>query len=149
MMTLKESELVIKPEGDLLTRKPIREPICSLLLVGDQPHDSPVFGEHLRPDQDPEDGEDLQEEVLKDAGEELSGQRWSEEAGGQRSGSHPQAVLAEGLQQLLVVPVAHLTQQRQQTRHKLPLTANTGQLSSATFEPDNTHLTRFEPDQES
>lgn len=37
--------------------------------------------------------------------------------------SHPQVVFAaERLQQLLVVPVTHLTQKGQQTRHKLSLT---------------------------
>ena len=65
MMTLKESQLVISP-AEIRERK--CRPVGRLLLVGDQPHDSPVFGEHLRPDQDPEHGEDLQEEVLEDAG---------------------------------------------------------------------------------
>lgn len=38
--------------------------------------------------------------------------------------SHPQVVFAaERLQQLLVVSVAHLTQEGQQTRHKLSLVA--------------------------
>lgn len=43
------------------------------------------------------------------------------------SAAHPQVVLAaEGLQQLLVVSVAHLTQEGQQARHKLPLAAAEG-----------------------
>lgn len=63
--------------------------------------------------------------------QELTGQRSSESAGGRTSGSHPQAVLAEGLQQLLVVPVAHLSQERQQARHKLALTGQEIQDASA------------------
>lgn len=42
----------------------IEDSVSSVSLVGDQAHDGPVLGEHFRPDQDPEDGEDLQEEVL-------------------------------------------------------------------------------------
>lgn len=43
------------------------------------------------------------------------------------SAAHPQVVLAaEGLQQLLVVSVTHLTQQGQQAGHKLPLVAREG-----------------------
>lgn len=107
--------------------------ICCHLLVGDQPHDGPVFGEHLRPDQDAENGEDLEEEVLGEVGDALSAPRWAENAGGRRRRrSHPQVVFAEGLQQLLVVPVAHLPQQRQQTRHKLPLRGvHPGQFTQA------------------
>lgn len=37
----------------------------AVLLVGDQPHDGPVFRKHFWSDQDPEDCEDLKEEVLE------------------------------------------------------------------------------------
>ena len=39
--------------------------MCVVLLVGDQPHDGPVFREHFWSDQDPEDCEDLEEKVLE------------------------------------------------------------------------------------
>lgn len=50
---------------------------CSVLLIGDQAHDGPVFGKHLRPDQNPEHGEDLEEEVLEE--EEVWGWECQEE----------------------------------------------------------------------
>ena len=50
--------------------------MCSVTLVdslvGDQPHDSPVFRKHLGPDEDPEHREDLKEKVLEHAGDMLS-----------------------------------------------------------------------------
>lgn len=42
-------------------------PVPSALLVGDQPHDGPVFGEHFGSDQDPEHREDLQKKILEHA----------------------------------------------------------------------------------
>lgn len=41
-------------------------------LVGDQPHDGPVFRKHLGSDEDPEHREDLKEKVLEHAGDMLS-----------------------------------------------------------------------------
>lgn len=39
--------------------------MCVVLLVGDQPHDGPVFRKHFRSDEDPEHCEDLKKKVLE------------------------------------------------------------------------------------